>query len=112
MQDILVTIGAVSKNFKINSLQFINNVNMDTFPSGVQKENLLCFLLIKVIEWTINKDQKGLGGIIAISTSEVSMEQWILSCNNTDILIADLKKNLDTGDSTAKNLSLKQIRYD
>ena len=87
---------------------------METFPSGVQKENLLCFLLIQVIKWTINKDQKGLGGIIAISTSQGSMEQWILSCNNTDILIADLRKNLnlDTGGSTAKNLSLKQIRFD
>ena len=37
-QDILVTIGAFSKRFKINSLQFITNFNMETFPRGVQRK--------------------------------------------------------------------------
>ena len=46
-QDILVTIGAVSKRLKINSQQFINNFNMETFPRGVQKENLIYFLIIR-----------------------------------------------------------------
>ena len=49
-EDILVTIGAVSKRFKINFLQFINNFNMETFPRDVQKENLMCFLHVMCLD--------------------------------------------------------------
>ena len=66
----------------------------------------------QVIEQTINKDQKGPEGIIGISTSQGTMQRWVLSSHNTATLIADLRKSLDLsiGDSTAKDL--KQIYFD
>ena len=62
--------------------------------------------LDQIIEQTINKDQKG-PGIIGISTSQGSMQRWVLSSHNTATLIADLRKssNLDTGDRTTKNFN-------
>ena len=68
----------------------------------------------QVIEQTINKDKKEPGGIIGISTSQGTMQRWVLSSHNTATLIADLRKslNLGIGDSTAKDLSSKQIRFD
>ena len=69
----------------------------------------------QVIEQTINKDQKGPGGIIGISTtSQGKMQRWVLSSHNTATLIADLRKrlNLVIGDNTAKDLCLKRIRFD
>ena len=68
----------------------------------------------QVIEQTINKDQKGPGGIIGISTSQGSIQSWVLSSHNTATLIADLRKglNLDTADSTTKDLNSKRIRFD
>ena len=66
----------------------------------------------QVIEQTINKDQKGPLCIIGISTSQGSMQQWVLASHNTTTLNVDLRKslNLDIGDSATKNLSLKEIR--
>ena len=63
----------------------------------------------QVIEQTITKDQKGPRGIIGISTTQGTMQQWVLSSHSTAALIADLRKslNLGTSDSTAKDLSLK-----
>ena len=58
----------------------------------------------QVIEQTINKDRKGPGGIIGISTSQGTMQRWVLFSHNTATLIADLRKslNLTIGiDSTA-----------
>ena len=68
----------------------------------------------QVIEQTINKDQKGPGGIIGISTSQGTMQRWVMSSHITATLIADLRKslNLGIGDSTAKDLSSKRIRFD
>ena len=68
----------------------------------------------QVIEQTINKDQKGPEGIIGISTSQGTMQRWVLSSHNTATLIADLRKslNLGIGNSTAKDLNLKRIRFD
>ena len=68
----------------------------------------------QVIEQTINKDQKGPEGIIGISTSQGTMQRWVLSSHNTATLIADLRKslNLSIGDSTSKDLSLKPIHFD
>ena len=65
------------------------------------------------IEQTKNKDQKGTG-TIDILTSQGSMQRWILSSHNGPTLIADLRKSLDlnTGDSTTKNISLKWIPFD
>ena len=42
------------------------------------------------------------------------MQRWVLSSHNTATLIADLRKslNLGIGDSTAKDLSSKRIRFD
>lgn len=66
----------------------------------------------QVIEQTINKDKKGPLCIIGISTSQGSMQQWVLASHNTTTLNVDLRKslNLDIGDSATKNLSLKEIR--
>ena len=58
-QDILVTISAVTKRFKINSLQFINNFNTKTFPRGTLKGKFNMLPSDKVTEQTLNKDQKG-----------------------------------------------------
>ena len=46
----------------------------------------------QVIEQTINKDQKGPGGIIGISTSQGSMQRCLLSSHSTATLIEDLRK--------------------
>ena len=66
----------------------------------------------QVIEKTINKAQKGPLCITGISTSQGSLQRWVLARHNTTALIADLRKslNFDTGDSTTKDLSLKRIR--
>ena len=68
----------------------------------------------QVIEQTINKDNKGPGSIIGISTSQGAMKRWVLSSHNTATLIADLRKslNLSIGDSTSKDLSLQRIHFD
>ena len=47
----------------------------------------------QVIEQTINKDQKGPGGIIGISTSQGTMQRWVMSSHMTATLIADLRKS-------------------
>ena len=65
--------------------------------------------LDQIIEQTINKHQKAPDGIIGISTSQGSIQRWVLSSHNTATLVADLKKslNLDTGDSTTKVFKIK-----
>ena len=65
--------------------------------------------LDQIIEQTINKDQKAPDGIIGISTSQGSIQRWVLSSHNTATLVADLKKSLhlDTGDSTTKVFKIK-----
>ena len=70
------------------------------FPQGnfsMQHTKGECNMLLpdQVIEQTINKDQKGPGGIIGISTSQGTMQRWVLSSHNTATLIADLRKSLD-----------------
>ena len=68
----------------------------------------------QVIEQTINKDKKGPEGIIGISTSQWTMQRWVLFSHNTATLIADLRKSLNLGmdNSTKKDLNLKRIRFD
>ena len=64
MRDILFTIGAVSKRFRINSLQFINNFNMETFLRGAQKENLIRFLLIRSLNRPYNSRHNATMGFV------------------------------------------------
>ena len=47
----------------------------------------------QVIEQTINKDQKGAGGIIGNSTSTDTIQIWVLS-SNTATFAGDLKNSL------------------
>ena len=46
-----------------------------------------------MIEQTINRDQKGLGGIIGISTSTGSVQRWVLSSHDTSTLTADFRES-------------------
>ena len=73
-QDILVTIGAVSKRFPAIYRQFQHG----NFSTWCAKGKCNMLPPDQVIEQTINKDQKGLGGIIGISTSQDSMQRWVV----------------------------------
>ena len=45
----------------------------------------------QVIEQTINKEQKGAGGIIGISTSDGAVQRWVLSSHITAGLLSNFK---------------------
>ena len=49
----------------------------------------------QVIEQTINKEQKGSGGIIGISTSDGAIEKWILSSYIIAGLMANIKESVN-----------------
>ena len=68
----------------------------------------------QVIEQTINKDQKGAGGIIGNSTSTGTIQRWVLSSHNTAAFAGDLKKSLglDTHGCKPKDLSVKRMFFD
>ncbi|XP_066913065.1 uncharacterized protein [Clytia hemisphaerica] len=61
----------------------------------------------QVIEQTINKGQKGPGGIIGFSTSENTVQRWILTSHIAAEISADLKESLDieTASSKLKDLN-------
>ena len=113
MQDIIVIIGALNKtqNKFPTIYQEFQHGNFSTWHTK-GKFNMLP--LDQVIEQTINKDRKRPGVIIGISTSQGSIQRWVLSSHNTATLIADLRKSLnrDTADSTTKYLNSKRIRFD
>ena len=52
----------------------------------------------QVIEQTINRDQKGSGGIIGSSTSQGSVQRWVLASHNTATIIADFEKFVGSND--------------
>ena len=68
----------------------------------------------QVIEQTINRDQKGPGGIIGISTSTGSIQRWVLSSHNTATLAADFKRSLGLGilNTTTKDLGTSRKQFD
>ena len=68
----------------------------------------------QVIEQTINKDQKGPGGIIGFSTSPGCVQRWVLSSHDTASIIADfeLATKKITNASKPKDLQESRIKYD
>lgn len=68
----------------------------------------------QVIEQTVNKEQKGPGGIIGFSTSEGTMQRWVLTSHLTAAISSDLKESLDidTIKSTPKDLGKKRRLLD
>ena len=68
----------------------------------------------QVIEQTINRDQKGSGGILHVSTSTSSVERRVLSSHNTATLAADLRQSigLDKPNSLPKDLGGKRKKFD
>ena len=61
----------------------------------------------QVIQQTINRNQKGPGGIIGISTSQGSIQRWVLSIHNTATVAADCMQSLglDDCDNIPKDLN-------
>ena len=68
----------------------------------------------QVIEQTINKDQKGKGGIIGISTSVGSVQRWVLTSHTIAAITSDFKSSLglDILQSTPKDLQEKRKIFD
>ena len=66
------------------------------------------------IEQAINKEQKGAGGIIGISTSAGAVQRWILSSHVTARIYGDLKSsiNLKQKGSKPKDVGIKRMRTD
>ena len=68
----------------------------------------------QVIEQTINKEQKGPGGIIGIRISIGSVQRWVLSSHITATLSTDFKLSLDldTPCSVPKDLGKNRKSFD
>ena len=68
----------------------------------------------QVIEQTINKEQKGKGGIIGSSTSEGTAQRWILTSHIVASLVTDLTEfiGLQINQRRPKKLGKKRIEYD
>ena len=68
----------------------------------------------QVIEQTINRDQKGSGGIKHISASIGLVQRWVLSSHNTSTIVADMRKGigLDNSNVIPKDLNCKRIDFD
>ena len=68
----------------------------------------------QVIEQTINKEQKGSGGIIGTSTSVGSVQHWVLSSHTIATLSSDFKSsiNMETPSSKPKDLGEKRKIFD
>ena len=66
----------------------------------------------QVIEQTINKKQKGAGGIIAINTSDGAAQRWVLSSHITAALLSNFKHSLGLNqlESNLKDLGKKRIK--
>ena len=54
----------------------------------------------QLIEQTINKDQKGAGGIICFSTSERTVQRWIVSSHIISPIINDFQTSLGIQDTS------------
>ena len=67
-----------------------------------------------VIEQTINRNQKGSGGIKKVSISKGSVQRWVLSSHNTATLVANLKQSigLDKPNRLPKDLGSKRKKTD
>lgn len=68
----------------------------------------------QVIEQTINRDQKGSGGIKHMSASVGSVQRWVLSSHNTATIVADMRKSigLDKPSIIPKDLNSKRMDFD
>ena len=49
----------------------------------------------QIIEQTIKKDQKGSGGIVGFSTSESTVQRWIVSNHTISRILGDFQQSLD-----------------
>ena len=68
----------------------------------------------QVIEQTINKEQKGKGGIIGSSTSEGTAQRWILTSHIVASLMTDLTEfiGLQINQRRTKKFGKKRFEYD
>ena len=68
----------------------------------------------QVIERTINKEQKGAGGIIGITTSDSAVQRWVLSSHIMAALLSNFKHSLELNqlESNQKDLGKKRIKDD
>ena len=68
----------------------------------------------QIIEQTINKEQKGKGGIIGSSTSEGTVQRWILTSHVVANLMADLKSSIgiQNDQKPPKDLGNARIEHD
>ena len=68
----------------------------------------------QVIEQTINRDQKGSGGIKHISTFTGSVQRWILSSHNTATIVSDMRNSIDLDrlNIIPKDLNSKRMDFD
>ena len=68
----------------------------------------------QVIEQTINKEQKGKGGIIGSSTSEGPVQGWILTSHIIATLMTVLEEfvGLQINNRRPKEIEEKRIDYD
>ena len=68
----------------------------------------------QVIERTINKEQKGAGGIIGITTSDCAVQRWVLSSHIMATLLSNFKHSLELNqlESNQKDLGKKRIKDD
>ena len=68
----------------------------------------------QVIEQTLNKEQKGAGGITGISTSDGAVQRWVLSSHITAGLLSHFKHSLGLNqcESNPKDLGKKRIKDD
>ena len=67
----------------------------------------------QVIEQTINREQKGSGGIKTVSTLLGSIQRWVLASRNTGTFAADLRKSIGLNSSNRiKDLGKKRMKFD
>ena len=68
----------------------------------------------QVIEQTISKDQKGSGGIVGFSTSESTVQRWIVSNHIISRILGDFQQSLDLlgEDSKCKDVLACRMKLD
>ena len=64
----------------------------------------------QVIEQTINKDQKGSGGIIGYCTSEGTVQRWIITSHVSTRLLGDMENSLGIRASVSLTKDLGKSR--
>ena len=67
----------------------------------------------QVIEQTVNRDEKGPGGIIALSKTEGTVQRWILTSHTAGRLIAQMEDSLQLtkSENFLKDLAPTQVSY-